>query len=235
MKTKFKIFAILLIGLFSIQGCNSTNRNNKMENMLSQNQNQTDLLMAVSNQNIQLVNDILSSDPNLEIKDSQGRTPLMIAAYNHDNEIAELLVNAGADVNAQDNMQNSPFLYAGAEGNVPLLIMSLKNGADFNLYNRYGGTALIPAAEKGHLEVVKILTAIDGYPIDHINKLGWTALLEAVILSRVDEVQIAIVKTLVDAGAKVNIADNDGVTSLQHARKKGLNEIVQILIKAGAK
>jgi hypothetical protein len=47
--------------------------------------------------------------------------------------------------------------------------------------NRYGGTALIPACHYGHVETVRLLlgTAID---VDHVNNLGWTALLEAVIL-----------------------------------------------------
>lgn len=233
MNTNVKILILLLVGFLSIQSCNSSNRTHKMEN--TANQDQTDLLKAVSARNTERVKDILGSKPDLELKDHKGRTALMIAAYNHDNKIAELLIAAGADVNAQDAMQNSPFLYAGAEGNVALLNLGLKNGANFNLYNRYGGTALIPAAEKGHLEVVQILTQIEGYPIDHINKLGWTALLEAVILSRKNDTQTAIVKALVNAGADVTIADKDGVTSLQHAKDKGLDDIVQILLKAGAK
>lgn len=170
MKRHFKIITLLFIGFLSMQSCNSSNGNNKMVNTASQ--SQSNLLEAVSENDIQLVREILSSKPDLEIKDKNDRTALMIAAYNHDNKIAELLIAAGADVNAQDNIQNSPFLYAGAEGNLAILKMGLENGANFNLYNRYGGTALIPAAEKGHLEVVKILTKVPDYPIDHINKLG---------------------------------------------------------------
>ena len=53
--------------------------------------------------------------------------------------------------------------------------------ANLKSVNRYGGTALIPAAHHGHPDAVRVLlgTAIDK---DHVNKLGWTALLEAVIL-----------------------------------------------------
>lgn len=216
-----------------MQSCNSSNGNNKMVNTASH--SQSNLLEAVSENDIQLVREILSSKPDLEIKDKNDRTALMIAAYNNYNKIAELLIDAGADVNAQDNIQNSPFLYAGAEGNLAILKMGLENGANFNLYNRYGGTALIPAAEKGHLEVVKILTKVPDYPIDHINKLGWTALLEAIILSEKSETQTAIVKTLVEAGSDVNIADINGISPLQHAKDKRLDDIVNILLKSGAK
>ena len=74
--------------------------------------------------------------------------------------------------------------------------------------NRYGGTALIPAAHHGHPEAVRVLlgTAIDK---DHVNKLGWTALLEAVILGDGGPVHTEIVRLLVEAGANVNIADRE--------------------------
>src|SRR6202008_132799 len=93
---------------------------------------------------------------------------------------ARALMAAGADVNAKDDIQDSTFLYAGAEGRTEILTMTLPT-ADLKSTNRYGGTALIPAAHDGHTEAVRILldTPIDK---DHVNRLGWTALLEAVIL-----------------------------------------------------
>lgn len=233
MKTILSSMVLLLLTFLTMDSCNTTNKNNTMEQ--ASNQNNGNLLQAVSENNTQTVAKILETKPNLEIKDKEGRTPLMIAAYKGENEIAKMLISAGANVNTQDNMQNSPFLYAGAEGNVELLNLGLENGADFKIFNRYGGTALIPAAEKGHLEIVKILTKVPDFPIDHVNKLGWTALLEAVILSTKSETQTAIVKTLVEAGADLNIPDNDGVTTLQHSKNKSLKEIVDILENAGAK
>lgn len=194
-----------------------------------------DLLSAVSERDSIQVAKILTVGSDLEKRDKKGRTALMIATYNEDNAIAEMLIAAGADVNAQDDMLNSPFLYAGASGYVPILKMCLANGANFNVYNRYGGTALIPAAEKRHLEVVKILIAIPDFPINHINNLGWTALLEAIILGKTGKVQVEIVKALVEAGADVNIADNDGITPLQHAKNRRMDEIVKILTQGGAR
>ena len=212
------------------QGCGKSNGNREMKN--SFNDSTSNLLMAVAKRDAQLVTKILSTQPDLEIKDSKGRTALMIATYNDDNDIAEMLISAGSNVNAQDEMLNSPFLYAGANGNLVVLKLSLANGADFKVYNRYGGTALIPACERLHLEVVKTLTEVPNYPIDHINRLGWTALLEAIILSQPGEKQIEIVKILVDAGSNVNIADKDGITPLQHAKNRSMKEIIEILENA---
>ena len=100
--------------------------------------------------------------------------------------------------------------------------------ADLKSVNRYGGTALIPAAHHGHPDAVRVLlgTAIDK---DHVNRLGWTALLEAVILGDGGPVHTEIVRLLVEAGANVNIADREGVTPLQHAKRRGFAGMVRIL------
>ena len=111
----------------------------------------------------------------------------------------------------------------------------LEDGADFTVLNRYNGTALIPACERGHVATVKELLKRKDFPIDHINRLGWTALLEAIILSDGDPAHVQIVQLLVNAGCNVNIADKDGITPLTHARDKDFKHIVAILEKAGAK
>ena len=112
--------------------------------------------------------------------------------------------------------------------------MTLEAGADVKSTNRYGGTALIPAAHHGHPDTVAILlrTRIDK---DHVNKLGWTALLEAVILGDGSPTYVRIVRMLVKAGANPNIADRQGVTPLGHARARNFPEIAKILEAAGAR
>ena len=109
------------------------------------------------------------------------------------------------------------------------------HGADFTVFNRYNGTALIPACERGHVETVKELLKRKDFPIDHVNRLGWTALLEAIILSDGGPAHVQIVQLLVNAGSNVNIGDKDGIKPLTHARNKRFKPIVEILEKAGAK
>jgi ankyrin repeat protein len=94
--------------------------------------------------------------------------------------------------------------------------------------NRYGGTALIPAAHHGHPETVRLLlqTAID---VDHVNNLGWTALLEAVILGNGGPVYQEIVKLLLAGGADAMIADKDGVMPLAHAKSRDFIEIAKLI------
>ncbi len=172
----------------------------------------------------------------INVQDSTNRTALMIATYNQDIEAAKLLIEAGADVNIQDNQQNTPFLYAGAEGYLAILKMTIQAGADPTILNRYGGgTALIPAAEHGHVEVIEELLSNTDIDVNHVNHLGWTALMEAIVLNNGNPTQQAVIQRLIEHGADVNIPDQNNVTPLQHAKQRGFKEIEQILLAAGAK
>ncbi len=193
---------------------------------------QTNIIQAVKKGQVQLVEAALSEGADVNTVDDNKRSLLLIATHSNNLEIAKLLVKHGANVNQQDDIFDSPFLYAGASGYADLVKLFLANGARFDVFNRYNGSALIPACERGHLEVVNILANTKGFPIDHVNRLGWTALLEAVILGDGSSKYVEVVKVLVKAGCNVNIADRDGVTALQHAKTSGYKEIADILANA---
>lgn len=196
--------------------------------------NQQDIFQAVEQNNLSALRGYIDQKKDLEIRNSKGETPLMSATYKNSLPIVKLLIDAGADVNAQDKILNSPFLYAGASGFTEIVRLCVKNGADYKVYNRFGGSALIPACEKGHIETVIELLKDKKFPINHINNLGWTALLEVMVIGKGGiETQTKITELLIDAGCDVNIPDKDGVTSLTHARRNGYKEIVAMLEKAG--
>jgi ankyrin repeat protein len=192
------------------------------------------LIAASASGDLPAVERLLAEGADVKARDGRGRTALLAATHGNHVAVARALIAAGADVNAKDSIEDSPYLYAGAEGRIEILKMTLAAGADLTSTNRYGGTALIPAAHHGHPEAVRILlaTAIDK---DHVNKLGWTALLEAVILGDGGPTHTEILRLLVEAGANVNLADRDGVTPLQHARRRGFGAMVRILEARGAR
>ncbi len=176
----------------------------------------------------------LADGADINTRDTRGRTPVMAATHGDQVETVRALIRVGADINIRDNRLDNPFLYAGAEGLLDILNLAIDAGADTKLTNRFGGTALIPAAERGHVAVVETLLTRTDVNVNHINNLGWTALLEAIILSNGDEPHQRIVQLLVDHGADVQIADSGGVTPLRHARARGFAEIERILVAAGA-
>lgn len=195
------------------------------------------LLDAANQRNTAAISALLKTSKGqklLEARDARGRTPLLVSTWLDDQDSAQVLLQAGADVNAKDNQQDSPYLVAGAEGRTQLLRWYLEHNAKLEDTNRYGGTAIIPAAEKGHLDNVRVL--IDaGINLNHVNKLGWTALMEAIVLSNGGPRHQAIVAALLEAGADPNIPDHQGITPLAHAKQRQQTAMVQLLNQAGAK
>jgi ankyrin repeat protein len=137
-------------------------------------------------------------------------------------------------VNAKDGIADTPYLYAAAEGRLDILELALAHGADLRDTNRFGGTGLIPAAHHGHVEVVRRLLRTD-IAVDHVNNLGWTALLEAVILGDGGPVHTEIVRLLLEAGANPNIADSGGVMPLTHTERRGYEVMARQLRAAGGR
>lgn len=224
-----KAVFLLMVSLLGLTGCEAQDKNNN--NKINQN----DMIVeAVKTNKPEAVKTLLKEGANVESRDAENHTLLLIATHQNAVEMAKILVAAGANVNAQDNIKDSPFLYAGARGHLELVKLYLANGVDFTVFNRYGGSALIPAAEKGHIEVVRLLSSTKGFPINHVNNLGWTALMEAVVLGTGGKVHTEIVQILVDAGCDITIPDFDGVTALTHAKNRGFKEIAAIL-EAAAK
>ena len=177
---------------------------------------------------------VLDAGGDIDVQDEEGRTPVMAATYARQVEAVRLLFERGADPDIRDNMLNNPFLYAGAEGCLEILKLANEAEADPAIVNRYGGIALIPASEHGYVETVRYLLEETESDVNHINNLGWTALLEAIILNDGGPNQQAVVKLLLDYDADVTIADADGVTPLAHARRRGFKEIADLLVDAGA-
>ena len=107
--------------------------------------------------------------------------------------------------------------------------LTLEHGADVDAKDSYNGTGLIePLTVATSGSVRRLLqTEID---VDHVNRLGWTALLEAVILGGGDAAHTDVVEVLVEeGGVDVEIQDCDGKTALDHARDNGYREMVTIL------
>ena len=167
-------------------------------------------------------------------RDPEGATALVAAAYGNHLDAARALVAAGADVNAKDRTEQSAFLIATSESYLDLLDLTLAAGADVAAKDSYNGTGLIRAAERGHSEVVRRLLATP-IEVDHVNRLGWTALLEAIVLGTGGPGHTETVRLLVDAGADVNLPDGNGVTPLAHARQRGHERIAGILRGAGGR
>ena len=178
---------------------------------------------------------MLASAGGLDARDANGRTPLHVATFQRHPDAVKALIAVDANHALLDNQRYDAVTIAAVQDDEPTLRALFDAGASAKLTTSvYDGTALIAAAHLGHDGVVRHLIRA-GAPLDHLNNLGWTALIEAVILGDGGSRHVATVRALVDAGANRDIADRQGVTPLRHARARGYSEIVALLAKRAAK
>ncbi|MEV3856041.1 ankyrin repeat domain-containing protein [Streptomyces sp. NPDC050095] len=187
------------------------------------------LLAAAGQGDADGVRAALGAGARVDARDAHRRTALLLAVQDDHVRAAEVLVAAGADPNAADDRAESPWLATGVTGSVRMMRTLLPAGPDLKQRNRFGGIALIPAAERGHVEYVRALLRETDIDVDHVNRLGWTALLEAVILGDGGRAHQEIVELLITAGATPGLPDGDGVTALAHAERRGFAEIAGLL------
>ena len=188
------------------------------------------LIKAARAGDLARVERLLDQHASIAARDSSGSTALVATAYGNHREIAERLLEAGADPNAKDETVQSAYLIAASEvGDDPrLLRLTLKHGADVRSLDSWQGTGLIRAADRGFDSIVKVLLKTD-IDIDHVNRIGYTALHEAVILGDGGPSHQRTVAALVAAGVDQSVKDPKGDTALDVARARGYTEIVNLL------
>ncbi len=193
------------------------------------------MLEAAEKGDVAAINRLLIAGAKVEVRDETQRSALLIAVEHGRLEAFKVLLAEGADINAQAHNHDTPWLLAGARGHTEMLELMIPREPDLSIRNRFGGNALIPACERGHVETVRLLLSQTRIPVDHVNNLGWTCLLEIVILGDGGPRFVEITKMVLAAGADPNLADGKGVTPLAHARARGQAEVARLIQGAGGK
>jgi len=171
----------------------------------------------------------------LDGRDGNGRTALHVATFARQRGAVRALLRAGADPGALDHDRYDAVTIAAVADDEETLELLLGLGASAKLVtSRYDGTALIAAAHLGHDGVVRrLITA--GAPLDHVNNLHWTALIEAIVLGDGGPRHQATLAALLGAGASTSLADRAGRSPLELARDRGFGAMVRMLEAAGAR
>jgi uncharacterized protein len=172
-------------------------------------------------------------DPNA--RDGHGRTPYLVAAHAGDVAAMEILVRGGADPRAKDSRNYDAITILAVANRPEAMRLAIRLGGDPKaITSPYQGTALIAAAHLGHHEVVKALIEA-GAPLDHVNNLRWTAVIESIVLGDGGSNHMACLRHLLDAGANPNITDQQGRTPLALARERGYAAMAEMLAAKGGR
>ena len=147
------------------------------------------------------------------------------SAWDNDVAKARQLIRRGADVNAKDDTVQSAYLIATSEGYLDLLRLTLGTGAEVDDKDSWNGTGLIRAAERGHYSVVgELLQA--GIDRNHVNRIGYQAIHEAVWLGEDTDTYAATLRVLAAGGVQLdNPSRDEGLTPLQMAQSRGYEDL----------
>ena len=178
---------------------------------------------------------LIAAKVNLDARDAYGRTALHVATFARQGDALRALAGAGAKLELLENDRYDAVTIASVADDEDTLRLLLALGASAKLTtSRYDGTALIAAAHLGQDCVVRQLIAA-GAPLDHVNNLHWTALIESIVLGNGGKRHVETLRALLGAGASTKLTDRQGATPLAMAKSRGYGEMVKWLEAAGAR
>ena len=184
---------------------------------------------AAARGDVPQIRTLLAGGADANGRDRAGRSPLHVAAFGSHYDAVRALAAGGGDIDALENDRYDVITIAAVKDDVRMVKLAIELGGNARaITSRYDGTALIAAAHLGHDGVVKVLIEA-GAPLDHVNNLGWTALIEAVVLGDGGERHVETARALVAAGANKSIGDRSGVTPLQHAQRRNYPAMIDVL------
>jgi Carboxypeptidase regulatory-like domain/Ankyrin repeats (3 copies) len=187
------------------------------------------LVKAASADDLTAVNQVLTENPNANIRDeATGANALECAVRNGNREIIQVLLWAKADVNSRDSNGQTPLMMIDEQSTTDLVWDLLSAGAKVNLHDRDGETALMAAAMVNNTEVLKTLLDA-GAKVNVTTNDGVTALMLAA-----DEGHVNNVRLLILAGAEINARDKTGKTALEYAQENDHAIVVRLLKQHGA-
>lgn len=105
------------------------------------NNGQTALLYACTKNSLDVVELLITSGANIELKNNDGDNPLLTSFKCSRYEVTDLLINKGADINQQDKLGNTILIYACQDENKLDILHFISKGGDLLIKNNDGQSA----------------------------------------------------------------------------------------------
>jgi uncharacterized protein len=184
------------------------------------------IFTAAREDDIEAMKQYIAAGADINASDEVGGNVLLIAAYRGNAEMVRVLLDAGA------KFEIGVFHTAISQSNDDTEIVQafIDQGVDLDqkANTSNGHTALMFAAEFGHIEVGKLLLA-NGADINAVDNFNDPALNVAAFHG-----QLEFAKMLVEMGAELNVPGYVNRTALGHAISRGHEDVAAFLREAGA-
>jgi ankyrin repeat protein len=186
----------------------------------------TPLLLAAANGHAPIVDALLKAGARADAAGPEGETPLMLASRSGNVAAVKLLLEAGAAVGAKEQWHGqTALMWAAAENHGAVVTALAARGAEVN-----GRSNVLEAPTR---DILDFRTDKNGQALQTLlttfPRGGLTPLLFAARQGSVDGA-----RSLIEAGADLNLADPEGITPLVLAIRNGHYALAALLVEKGA-
>jgi len=204
----------------------------------------TPLIVATRRGYADTVAQLIAGGADVHASDAEGFTALVYALKANDETLIKLLKDAGAKPpKYPEGSLEAAWIASAKAGDCVRLRDLIGDGVDVNLkYACIGeeneeeesaATALKCAAQKGHLDALRLLLA-SGAKADEKFGGGIESGHETALMYAARAGQLEVARTLITAGAAVTAKDGSGKTALHYAAEGGHAGMIDLLIKYNA-
>ena len=144
-----------------------------------------------------------------------------------DVSIAPAAQSSAVEVGAEERL--TFFVHEARSGHLEKVVAALDAGVPVDHVDSVDQTALVAAAGKNHLDVVRVLLERGADP-NRPDPAGWTPLIHATYFGS----SLELISLLIEKGANLNAQNDRGVTALYLAAAGGHEAYVKHLLSLGA-
>ena len=191
------------------------------------------LLKAAKAGNLQLIRNIIEKNPLLvNTEDKEGRSLLLIACNKQSIKMAEFLIESGANINNVSKNYETPLIIASKKNDIELVKLLFQSGAKLT------SGAFVAALKTKNVDMVKLFLdnganvncVLNFGTIGRVEDIKTTPLIGAFHLNAPE-----VAKLLIENNKMINYKDEKKFTAFKGACYHSNNELIELLIKAGAK
>lgn len=134
------------------------------------------LRVAIINNDIAFIENLILNKNDLNCKNELGWTPLMFAIWEGKNKIAKMLIDYGVNLDIQDTGGDNALSLAVDLANIELVKLLTHKKANKHLANHWDRTPLMQSIVLGHKEITEFFLNNNDISLNLRDHDGYTAL-----------------------------------------------------------